>query len=242
MCLLDPAHPSTTQSPLNVSHTCRLWRDIALSSPLLWSQLGLDGTTTGRIPLDKGSDWFGPTCLRTMENWENVLKTWIQRSGNTTLNIEIDYRTIFMGRPYPSSITKQLFREMVSLLIKELPRWGDVTIDCRDDTAELDMRFSNMVILRSLTTYGSAVRGKSANLEIDLTLSPHIQRLHLTGVRSIEVGETYFRLLTNLWLHLRTYSDSNKCLDMCVRILQQLQTLLCLISHRRQMVIIKYNP
>ena len=45
---LDPIQSSLDTTPLNISHVCRRWRDIALSTPLLWRRVVL---TTSELSL-----------------------------------------------------------------------------------------------------------------------------------------------------------------------------------------------
>lgn len=101
MSIPNPARPSITQSPLNVSHTSRLWRDIALSSSIFWAQLCLNFSLKG--------GWGSGFCeesivVRTLERRKNAFQAWIQRSGKATLNIVVECRSI-PGRSFSNSKT-----------------------------------------------------------------------------------------------------------------------------------------
>ena len=69
--VLDIKSPSKSEAPLNLSHVCKQWRDISLSTPSLWARICLC------IPLLQ-SNWV-LTCV----------PMFIGRSGNCGLSIRV---------------------------------------------------------------------------------------------------------------------------------------------------------
>ncbi|KAJ7277184.1 hypothetical protein C8J57DRAFT_183448 [Mycena rebaudengoi] len=64
-CVEYDSAPVSNEAPLSVSHVCRLWRDISLSCPSLWTSLTylgppFDGTPlSGQKSAEVISTWFG---------------------------------------------------------------------------------------------------------------------------------------------------------------------------------------
>ncbi|KAJ7659164.1 hypothetical protein DFH06DRAFT_437322 [Mycena polygramma] len=102
--------PSSTDGPLLVAQICRRWRDIALSTPRLWSNISLD---LENIPAYEGQ--------------LHLLETWLRRSGDCPLFISI----IHQPRPLPSELWGKYdgsVREFVRAILPHRRRWQELEI------------------------------------------------------------------------------------------------------------------
>ncbi|KZT28352.1 hypothetical protein NEOLEDRAFT_1087406, partial [Neolentinus lepideus HHB14362 ss-1] len=62
-------------SPLLVAQVCRLWRDVALSTPNLWASITLGGDSSQGL----GANWPNTQAVQT----------WLGRSGQCSLSVKI---------------------------------------------------------------------------------------------------------------------------------------------------------
>ncbi|KAK7036123.1 F-box domain-containing protein [Favolaschia claudopus] len=65
-------------SPTSLTHICRKWRAIALTTPALWSTLGLSALSSPLL------------SQLNFEGRSTIINTWLRRSGCSPLSIEID--------------------------------------------------------------------------------------------------------------------------------------------------------
>ena len=75
--------PEIFSMPLNISHTNRAFRRLALSSPSLWSIL--------YITIGLNLDEAGEQEQRTKARGEGLLRLWVERSGNALLNYHVEF-------------------------------------------------------------------------------------------------------------------------------------------------------
>ena len=72
--VLDIKSPSKSEAPLNISHVCKQWRDISISTPTLWTRICLH-----------------LRARQSNSNWALTgVRTFIERSGNCGLFIRAD--------------------------------------------------------------------------------------------------------------------------------------------------------
>lgn len=79
--------PHRKRAPLNIAHVCKYWRDVAHSTPELWSSIQLQ-----RVNLDQ----------RTMLRHISLIEHWLSLSSNLLLTIHIHYPFCDKLLPYDS--------------------------------------------------------------------------------------------------------------------------------------------
>ncbi|KAJ7633161.1 hypothetical protein FB45DRAFT_792565, partial [Roridomyces roridus] len=92
------------QSPAFLLQICRRWRDVASSAPALWSTMEL---------LLYNSSYHAQQ--------RDLLKVWLQRSGNCALSVLFDYYT-------ESADDEPLIQECIETLLDHAWRWQDIDI------------------------------------------------------------------------------------------------------------------
>ena len=96
--------PSLKNAPLNVAHTCKLWRDVVLSNPRLWSRFCIE---------ENEASHFDPTCPAYSKKLGCALQLWLGRSGNASLRCRIDH-PISYGN--------------LAMLLDHQDRWEEMTL------------------------------------------------------------------------------------------------------------------
>ncbi|KAJ6490756.1 hypothetical protein C8R47DRAFT_1123451 [Mycena vitilis] len=98
--------PRSTTAPLLLCHTVKLWRNIALATPRLWSSLylNLDCFLAGFTEQD-GVDFFS---------------SWIRNAGNTSLSIEI--------RPPPGDIYQLDVQSILAIIGERAAQWKNMRL------------------------------------------------------------------------------------------------------------------
>lgn len=74
-CAYDIPPVSIRQAPMNLSHTCRRWRDMALSIPQLWAQIYFD--------INNHESFAAALSIASS------VSSFVERSGNSTLSIKM---------------------------------------------------------------------------------------------------------------------------------------------------------
>ncbi|KAF8903869.1 hypothetical protein CPB84DRAFT_1773585 [Gymnopilus junonius] len=130
-CLSTHRNPiiSSSEAPVLLTHVCRKWRAIALSSPRLWSQLHItfsDAYRANLRPRDlEGASEAEVKELRArarvvLHNRCTIVETWLRRSGSCPLSISVYYlgchgralEDIEAAVNDPDDLTNQLFRTL----------------------------------------------------------------------------------------------------------------------------------
>ena len=97
--------PSLYHAPVNVSQTCRIWREIATNEPQLWAHLRLNDTYEG-----KGLEGYG--CEKKLQ----ILRLWLNRSRQSTLSYDVNETT-------------SLHEPALQLLVEHQNRWKHVKVN-----------------------------------------------------------------------------------------------------------------
>ncbi|KAL5532259.1 hypothetical protein ACEPAF_5828 [Sanghuangporus sanghuang] len=156
-------------NPLYISHVCRRWRDVALSSRELWSYLEM-----------KLEDSYGYRPMRSTQSafWSpavEIFDTWLLRTDSCPLN----YRLI-VGEVTPSN--EPLYRaanHMILALLSQQHRWRNVEIRWDDKLLGV-LVVNNIPLLSSLSLLLPCDYYETA-FEVDISLSSELRDLRLGG-------------------------------------------------------------
>lgn len=168
----------TIAAPLRISHVSETWRDIALCDGRLWSRLYIDSYALENA--------WGKCDFRV------VFDTWIARSGRAPLNYVIKWN---FKRSHPGEEGIKRAVHIVTILIKEHHRWGNVNLDCRWEYAFPEdlgpFYFTDMPMLKSLRLW----LAHQPRFTLDLGRSSQLKEVKLHGNFSIIASESPLRHL-----------------------------------------------
>ena len=186
--------PSNKHSPLNVSHTNRILRQITLENSCLWSYLCLKNVFKIKL------------------GWKRLLDLWIERSGNAPLNYKLDFQ-------FPShSENIRNFSHLVLKLAEEHIRWQTIEINSTSGPLE-DVRaqLTDMALLRVLLISIPVL----PPFRLDFSKSKNLQHLSLEAVYGSiwwTISPTIISqelTVLNLWIMgSRRLKDCICCLDV----------------------------
>ncbi|TDL17961.1 hypothetical protein BD410DRAFT_831221 [Rickenella mellea] len=166
-------YPSPCEAPMICGQTCRSWRDLALSSPRLWSRLGI----------------YLPEKFKSFV-W---IKEWLRRSQSVPL--------YFNWTPSPTSIYGQMDYQSdrtvtaaMKLLLAESKRWHQVHIG--DGGKILQQLLAalkyGVPMLATLQVYHRGLDWQQGDFCVDITAAPRLQYLNVTSVfRLTDISATH---------------------------------------------------
>ncbi|TDL18383.1 hypothetical protein BD410DRAFT_793264 [Rickenella mellea] len=121
-CLPEALFPrlSVRSAPLQLSHVCTTWRNLALRTPRLWCRILL-GTRYLEVPED-GSDYMPGAALDAM-----ALKCWVERAGSHLMSADIRYPNYSrLTNPYLEAI--HLIPPVFRVIVRNRMRWKGLKI------------------------------------------------------------------------------------------------------------------
>ncbi|KAJ8095464.1 hypothetical protein PM082_023234 [Marasmius tenuissimus] len=143
---------TTKSSPLLLTTICRSWREIALTTPNLWTSIHI------HIPINSSSTPDLGYITRLRKRKEG-LKAWLDRSGSLPITISLTAQIYFKDRvPVSQSEVeiseplRALTTEYIELLVQYSPRWRTVA-------------FNNGVHLLNLTPLEKLTTSSLSSLE-----------------------------------------------------------------------------
>ena len=185
--------------PLNISHTNRALRQLALSSPCLWTKMSFTlDDDDGDDDDDDDETYDGEQLYTRAEHTAKLFELWIERSRNALLNCCIVTKTF-------ARMADRIF----SLLLREQWRWQSITISFEDLVFQdhddgFSFAVTNIPNLQKLDL--TFMLGGEDVLTLDLSRSRRLQYLDLKQMNSHrwrEISETiYAQQLTHLYLEL----------------------------------------
>ncbi|KAI5121903.1 hypothetical protein M0805_000232 [Coniferiporia weirii] len=172
---------------MNVSHTCRDWRDIVLSTGILWSCLKI-------------------RYHREESNAKEVLENWLERSHASPLCYDI---SIFLtGIKGDKCLARVTAKSIALSMLQQQKRWKDIRIYLRADT-DLSSALQSVgaVEMPRLTSLWWTFLNSDCVIEkpetwsrtrigVDITSSRHLKRLYLNGPFELKVGSAPIESLT----------------------------------------------
>ncbi|KAK7440410.1 hypothetical protein VKT23_017048 [Stygiomarasmius scandens] len=223
--------PGYMECPLLLTHICSEWRDIALSSPTLWSSISYKNRANS----------LGSKKSRIIETRGDRIKAWVERSKQCALFVRIDWgwdtslehHQYDIGRVVPGNVNvtdDPLNDDGLKLLISQSHRWvtADVSgpINVFRGTMESMTGYGELRRLRVL----SPVRMGLPNDEIQAfgppglmltdvdSVLPMGQLTHLSVVVTLRLKTHWYRALLNVVpmlenLHLNIRLDPSLASD-----------------------------
>ncbi|KAI5115616.1 hypothetical protein M0805_006454 [Coniferiporia weirii] len=160
---------------MNVSHTCRDWRNIALSSGILWSRLRIF--------------YYG-----SKSNVIELLDTWLQRSHKSPLCYYI-----YINLKDDSKISGHATAEgIVVSMLQHQKRWKNIKLSLYKMKVSPALQKMSAVDMPMLThlAWTFAPDGKHPRLRVDISSSGYLKKLYLVGTFELNVGNTPIQSLT----------------------------------------------
>ncbi|PPQ95673.1 hypothetical protein CVT26_008325 [Gymnopilus dilepis] len=139
-CYLLPIHRnsliSASEAPLLLTHVCRKWRSVALSSPRLWSRLHItfsDAYRPDRAPVHGYGytpNSSGNPAFVALKRRCDVVKEWLRRSGRHPLSISIYYRSTAVQPLLFGMVNRadNLTRELLEIVTPTCERWRSLEL------------------------------------------------------------------------------------------------------------------
>ncbi|KAJ7138870.1 hypothetical protein C8R46DRAFT_1136422 [Mycena filopes] len=180
-------------SPLYLGHICQRWRDIALSTPSLWS--------TMKIVLL-------PPGFREPQRYLNLLEMWLARSRDCPLSISLTDSDYHRGTPSPA----------LEVILAQRARWDTVTLNTpwyALPTIKADLPLLRSLEIRLVDQYGVPPTGMAGAGSARAFFGPKLTTVKLYGPKVHTVGLPWSQLtsitihtsLTNVVQILRTASS-----------------------------------
>lgn len=108
------------KAPLVLTQICSGWRNVAISTPQLWS----------KIALHLYFDDVRPTLwIRMMEKHASALQTWLERAGNLPLYVRINYTDVTHSSTRYFDDWSPAAANVVSKLVPHRFHWKDIRIE-----------------------------------------------------------------------------------------------------------------
>lgn len=156
----ESARMSIRNAPLLLCRVCSPWREIALTTPMIWTTVGI--------------------VICRWQNWDvwaapRIINAWLQRSGALPLTLRLDYN------PYhcrscakdPSRVELELIDAILIVFSFHSPRWQDVTLSFYGTPPVSWPQLGNLPLLRTLHLHG---RSHTA-VNLMFSRSPNLTRL-----------------------------------------------------------------
>ncbi|KAJ7062591.1 hypothetical protein C8F01DRAFT_1134660 [Mycena amicta] len=177
---------SADEGPLLVSQICHWWRNIALTTPRLWSSMHIVLPDVARIP-------------RVVD----VTKTWLERSGAVPVDFTVRLAHLWALEIRMSQPLGTDFANLVSLLVAHSSRWRSVSFDIpyHDERSPLaSLSVSDVPLLR---TASFSVHRRPMGEGLPLSVIPSTF-LTAPTLQSFMFDGRYFSLPQNIsWATLR---------------------------------------
>ena len=178
---LSPDTKEDISIPLSLGAICSYWRDIAWSTPSLWSSLVVRVTSKHDTYIVTG-----------------IAQEWLARSGQLPLSIRI-YSQVYEHKAIPA---------LADIVNQYSPRWSDLDLYIHPSYYQHFHATDNYApILKSIRFYCSAAYGDIQDLNVQLTC-PRLERANLSHYYRMAETNIQWDNLTHLTLHSMCNNDS----------------------------------
>ena len=176
---LSPYTEEDLSIPLSLGAICSYWRDIAWSTPSLWSSLVI------HVP-----------CIHKSHITTGIAREWLARSGQLPLSIRI----------YSKSYNKPV-SSLADIINQYSPRWSDLDLHMPDSYYQSFHATDSHAapILKSIRLHCSAHAKMNLNLNLQLTC-PRLERASLSCF-PMDGTNIHWGNLTHLTLHFMSIID-----------------------------------
>jgi hypothetical protein len=99
--------PSSEESPLTLLRVCRRWKDIALTSPELWTSLDASAT-------------------RFYPSYTAMVDLWLRRSRNRPLNLHLGLESTLTEQGFIPCVPDEHAASLLHIFLSHMARWRDV--------------------------------------------------------------------------------------------------------------------
>ncbi|KAH8119562.1 hypothetical protein DFH11DRAFT_1565702 [Phellopilus nigrolimitatus] len=206
-----PIHTlSIRQAPLNVSQTCRYWRDVALSSSLLWAHLDFHSRRSR----------FQHDHLRYILT---TMDTWFLRSNKAPLSFNMHISIPSIG----DKALRSSAEKVVSSLFRQQNRWKVIKLICMglDLVKSLYLEATSMPLIESLQLRFSPQTEyyyppPHFDGILDLTSSLRLKTLHYRGSVLLNPSGPSLMALTECAFTFRPPITEFLFMDVCLNLLQ----------------------
>ncbi|KAJ3507655.1 hypothetical protein NLJ89_g6183 [Agrocybe chaxingu] len=190
--LFNPV-PRATIPPLLFGAVCQRWREIAWSTPQLWTKLNI---------------YLDPSIC----GWQTkVAQEWLARSGSLHLSIHLRPR-----HQLDLSYHTNLFAPLMRLLSEHSPRWKHLDVDLPHSfMAHLRGDLHGIPVLHTMfidDRYGSRLGGRGGG-------SLHFGQ-EASSLVSVKIYSYHFRSIGIGWQHVTTVHLSDLSIGECLELFQ----------------------
>lgn len=106
-----------------LSHVCRDWRELTLSTPRLWSRLYIETP-----PSDSFTDATAQEWSRLLDKLQNTVRAWIERSAECQLTIFLDVGAFDFNPPALADACES-HESVVKEVLRCSKRWHTIGIN-----------------------------------------------------------------------------------------------------------------
>jgi len=201
----DMEHKYDLAIPFMLRAVCGHWRDIVMSSPVLWSNITIVLSTT------------------TLDNIIALFETHLERSGECLLAIKLTFENDDDG--WPQSIPDRL----IQLFASSACRWRAIDMALPESWSSTLSKFGP--VFRNLKA--ARVRPVDDDVTIEYAKStpsglfehtaPVLQDLHMSGY--------YLRMVQAPWEQLTRLSIAEISINECFHVLEKTPNLACFMVH-----------
>ncbi|KAH9484810.1 hypothetical protein JR316_0001712 [Psilocybe cubensis] len=204
-CLENTRNPyiSAMEAPVLLTHVCRSWRAIALSSPLLWARVHIEFSNDDLVPdiiedqivEDEFLEYVMPRMSKSrvieiLQRRCEALEEWLRRSGACPLSFSLHYLKTQIAPVEPATTGQvnlqhsDLTHRLFNALLNESSRWSNVELSMPMDTyyalseGFAQINFNNLVTLR-VSSHGNwrwNRRRPQVNPPPSEIIAPNLQR------------------------------------------------------------------
>jgi hypothetical protein len=214
------ARPCPREAPLILTQICGGWRNIALSSPRLWSTLAIKTSARHERKQDE-------------EKFKNIVQMWLSRSAACPLSISLTSGTLFQSYRTPSSRLVPIW----DALAPHIGHWK--SLDLNVPESSLSTLFTSpprhLPLLESLKLDVFPEMQSWQATSFTLESAPRLKRVffaHVTfDIRSLNINYaqlTEMTVLPQAWAKAEMFLTIEECLEILAVAQNLTKCMLCI--------------